>query len=130
MAIEITPEQRDALYEQILIKLSGIGDVWIAVCAGDYETADRLGRAYSDDLRLVLDDLGWGDGTGEAVELRTPSDVLRRVFERLLDAVANQREAEQAQRIEVRQIERRAKLVTEACARVLAGLGDSPREAS
>jgi hypothetical protein len=129
MTITITPEQRDALYELILVNLSGIGDVWIAVSQEDYDAADRLGRAFSDDLRLVLDDLGWGEGGGEPVELRTPPDVLRRVFKRLLDTVANQREAEQAQRIEARQNEHRSKLVTEACARVLAGLDEEPRQA-
>jgi len=54
VAITITPGQRDALYEQILDHMSGIGDVWIAVSAEDYETAGRLGREYSDELRLLL----------------------------------------------------------------------------
>lgn len=122
MAITITAAQRDALYGQILDHLSGIGDVWIAVSQEDYETADRLGREYSDELRLVLDDLGWGEGTGEDIELRTAPDVLRRVFKRLLDLIANRREAEMALRIEVRDGERQAKLITEACARVLAAV--------
>jgi hypothetical protein len=77
----ISSAQRDALYDQILDKLSGIGDVWLAVSAQDYVAADRLGRAYSDDLRLVLDDLGWDDGPPlAAIELTTPSDVLRPCF--------------------------------------------------
>jgi hypothetical protein len=36
--------------------------VWLAVSHKNYDAADRLGREYSDDLRLVLDDLGWGEG--------------------------------------------------------------------
>ncbi len=94
MAVTITAEQRDALYDRILNRLSGIDDVWMAASSADYDTADRLGREYSDELRLVLDDLGWGDGPGgEAIELTTEVDVLRRVFGRLRDSTAGEREA-------------------------------------
>jgi hypothetical protein len=58
MSLAITSRQRDALYDRILDRLSGIGDVWLAVCAENYGAAERLGREYSDDLGLVLDDPG------------------------------------------------------------------------
>lgn len=61
MTVTINSAQRDALYDQILDRLSGIGDIWLAASAKEYETADRLGREYSDELRLVLEDLRWGD---------------------------------------------------------------------
>lgn len=128
MTIAITAEQRDALYELILVNLSGIEDVWIAASQEDYDTAARLGRAYSDDLRLILDDLGWGEGEGEAVELRSDPEVLRRIFTRLLDTRAGQREAEQARRAEAREAERQLRLVDEACARVLSRLDEQSRE--
>jgi hypothetical protein len=80
MNLSITAEARDTLYEHILGDLSGIGDVWTVVCAENFEAADRLGRQYSDELRLILDDLGWGEGTGQSVELTTSPDVLQRVF--------------------------------------------------
>jgi hypothetical protein len=57
MSPTITAAQRDALYDQILERLSGVGDVWIAVGSEDFEAADRLGREYSDDPRLVLGDI-------------------------------------------------------------------------
>lgn len=57
MSLTITAEQRDALYEHIYIRLSGIEAVWFAVSAGDYEKAESLGREFSDALLLVLDDL-------------------------------------------------------------------------
>lgn len=122
MTLTITAQQRDALYAQILDRLGGIGDVWIVVRAEDFEAADRLGREYSDDLRLVLDDLGWGKGSGETVALKTPPDVLRRVFSRLRDAAIGLEDYERQERAEVRDFEERNRLVMEACREVLAGL--------
>jgi hypothetical protein len=125
MAVTITPQQRDALYDRILDRLSGIGDVWLAASSADFEGADRLGREYSDELRLVLNDLGWGDGPeGEEVELTTGSDVLRRVFGRLRDTTAGERAAQATSWAESRVLEDRNRLVGEACATVLGALGE------
>jgi hypothetical protein len=75
VGVTISHAQRDAVYDRILDRLSGIEDIWLAASGERYETADRLGREYSDELRLVLDDLGWGDGPGvEAIELTTEPD--------------------------------------------------------
>src|SRR5215475_10649500 len=93
--IRLSAAHRDALYEQIVDRLSGIGDVWLAAAAGDFTTADRLGREYTDDLRLVLDDLGWGHGPGRTIELTAPPDVLQRVASRLQDSAAGQRRSEE-----------------------------------
>jgi hypothetical protein len=65
MSLTITAAQRDALYDQILDRLSGIGDIELAIQLENYDAAERLGREYSDDLRLLLEDLGIGDGSGE-----------------------------------------------------------------
>lgn len=123
--IRISAAHRDALYDQILDRLSGIGDVWLAVSAEDYEAATRLGREYSDDLRLILDDLGWGEGPGRNIELKAPPDVLRRVFDRLREAAAKQRSSEEPEWAEARELEDRNRLVAEACDTVLAGLDAS-----
>jgi hypothetical protein len=120
--IKISAAHRDALYDQILDRLSGIGDVWLAVSAKDYEAATRLGREYSDDLRLLLDDLGWGDGPGRSIALSAPPDVLRRVFSRLRETAASQRLSEEPAWAEVREFEDRNRLVTEACETVLGEL--------
>jgi hypothetical protein len=121
--LTITAEQRDALYDQILDRLSGIGDVWLAASTEDYETADRLGREYCDELRLVLDDLGWGGGSAEdAIGLTAPPDVLRRVFGRLRDGAAGERAHKAAAWAESRELEERNRLVSEACQAVLGEL--------
>jgi hypothetical protein len=121
--LTITPEQRDALYEQILDRLSGIGDVWLAVCSENFDAAERLGREYSDDLRLVLDDLGFGDGSGEMIELTTPPDVLQRVLSRLHDLAVEQDRAEADERAEAEDYRTRNRLVRDTCRRVLVGIG-------
>jgi len=122
MSPTITAKQRDALYDQLYDRLSGIGDVWLAVCAENYDAATRLGREYSDDLRLLLDDLGWGGGTGGPVELKTPPDVLRRVLPRLREAAVKFSASQKVQREEVEAIDERSRLVSEACLSVLADL--------
>jgi hypothetical protein len=122
MRITISAEQRDALYDQIVDRLSGLGDVWLSVCAKNFDAAKRLGLEYSDELRLVCEDLGWGEGRGEAVELSTPPDVLRRALSRLQDAAANHHASQEEERAELREAERRDLLVVEACRQVLSDL--------
>ena len=119
----ITAKQRDALHEQILIHLSGIEDVWIAVRSEDFETADRLGRDYSDDLCLLINDLGWGEGSRDApIELTTPPDVLRRVFNRLRETAARQEADEATERAEAKRFEEQNRVVAEVCREVLTSL--------
>src|SRR6185312_12920862 len=114
------------LYDQILDRLSGIGDVWLAASNRDYCTADRLGREYCDELRLVLDDLGWGDHIDEAaIQLTTPPDVLRRVFGRLGSGVVGERAQLAAGWAENRALEERNRLVNEACRTIIGELGGS-----
>ncbi len=122
MAITITAEQRDALYDLIVGRLSGIGDVWLAARTGDFEAAQRLSLAYSDDLRLLAEDLGWGDGAGEAIELRTPPDVLRRAVSRMRETARKLDAQEEEERAELRANESRNHLMIETCQSVLADL--------
>jgi hypothetical protein len=123
VTVTVTAEQRDALCDQILDRLSGIGDVWVAAERRDYETAERLGREYSDDLRLVLDDLGFAERPGgTAVELTTPPDVLRRVLARLGNQAASDAAGGERELAEIREMEDRNRLVAEACDAVLAEL--------
>jgi len=121
--MRITAAERDALYEQISVRLSGIDEVWRAVEAADFARADRVGREFSDDLRLVLDDLGWGAGSGQALELITPADVLRRVCRRMQDRAEAQREMEEEERVRGQEREEQTQRVLETCRRVLGELG-------
>lgn len=127
MNLTITAAQRDALYEHIYIRLSGIEAVWFAVSAGDYEKAESLGREFSDALCLVLDDLGWGEHRGEEeIELTTPPEVLRQVLRRLRDAAALRIETEERERADQARTEgAQNQLVRDTCDSVLASIGGS-----
>jgi hypothetical protein len=122
MSITITAAQRDALYDQVLDRLSGIGDIEVAIQAQDYGAAERLGREYADDLRLLLDGLGLGDGSGEPVELETPAEVLRRALPRLRELAEGHTASLEPEWAEVREVKERNRLVSEACEAVLANL--------
>ncbi len=92
--IEITVGARDALYAQALDHLSGIDGVYRAAVNEDFTTAERLGREFADELRLI-EELGWGfPPTGESVELAMSAEQLHRrtmrvaeVSERVLEIV-------------------------------------------
>jgi hypothetical protein len=124
MAIRISAAHRDALYEDLLDQFSGIGDLWTVIEREDFDTATRLGRNFSDNLRLILADLGWGDGPGRSVELTAPPEVLERVFSRLRDTAASVRASEEPEWAAARDREERNRLVAEVCATVLENLED------
>lgn len=84
--IKITSDQRDALYEQVRTHLSGLGDVFTAMERNsDFATAQRLGKEFSEDMRL-LEDLGWHEDNGTSqVELTMPPEELTALTKRLRD---------------------------------------------
>ena len=126
MPVTISAKQRDALYTQVLDHLSGIGDLWLAIDAGDFRQADALGHAFVDDLRLLLDDLGWPDRTDlpadGRVELTMPPGDLRRVLGRLRDEAAEMFADALPRSGEDRELLRRTGLAVEAAGRVLCAI--------
>ena len=46
MVLKISAAQRDALYDEVLDRLGGIGDIAVAIDAESYEIAERLGRSF------------------------------------------------------------------------------------
>lgn len=125
MRVRISAAHRDAIYDQIVDRLTGIGDLWLAVEKEDYKAATKLAREYTDYLTLVLTDLGWGAGPGRSIELETPPDILRRVFPRLEELAAGQlAHGPEPQVQEALELEERSRLVLEACGDARAKLGD------
>jgi len=119
--------QRDALYDEVLTHLSGIDGLWLAIERGDFAAADRLGREFSDDLTLILEDLGWGDQSSdesEAVELTTETDVLLRVLPQLRARAARHAQTEDDAIRKLRNERSRAQLVMDTCDEVLTALGE------
>jgi hypothetical protein len=122
VSVRISAAERDALYDHVFVRLSGIDSLWLAAQNGEWEKAEQLAREYVDDLRLVLEDLGWGEGGGEALQLRTPPDVLHRILTRMRDQAEDEQKAEEEGRWEeVRLREERQRLMR-TCRRVLAEL--------
>jgi hypothetical protein len=91
MSISITKEERDALYDRIIVRLSGIDDVYGAVEDEDWAVAQSLGQEFSALLRLVCEDLGWGVGEEETLTLTTPPDVLSHAAGSLRDLARRDR---------------------------------------
>jgi hypothetical protein len=126
MPITISAAQREALYVQVLDHLSGLGDLWLAIEGEDYPRADALGHAFADDLRLLLDDLGWPDRKelppGGRVELTMPPEDLRRVIERLRDEATELFADTILVPADEKGVLRRTALAADACGRVLLAL--------
>jgi hypothetical protein len=79
MTVTISGKERDGLYERIVTRLNGIDDVYRAVEAEDWPTAQELGQEFSDLLQFVCADLGWGPRKAESFRLGSPPGVLSRV---------------------------------------------------
>jgi hypothetical protein len=123
VTFSITANQRDVLYDEILDRLGAIDDIRFAIEQEDWEATSRLGAAFSDDLRIVTQDLGWGPRRrGGPVELTSPPDVLRRALNRWRDALLGLDTAEEGERDALREEQERNHLLAEACRSVLAEL--------
>ena len=128
-APKITADQRDAIYRQILDRLSTASDLSLLVQQEDFTAVRRLAREVSDDLQLTLDALGWGEtSSGAAVELDLPPEQLRRTFARLRERAVEQREVSAQELAETRAPYEGALIVIEACDQVLADVGGDPSE--
>ncbi len=90
MSVTITRAQRDALYEEVLGELTGVGDIYLCLDKGDAEQARRLWERFEAQLRL-LDEIGWGEvEPQERFDVDMPPELLARAMGRL------QERAEQA----------------------------------
>ncbi|HKH64238.1 MAG TPA: hypothetical protein VKA35_02125 [Solirubrobacterales bacterium] len=117
----LNSDERNALYKSIVVRLSGIGDVLIAIEKEDWAAADRLAMEFSALLQLVVD-LGWGDeGTGAV--LSTPRPVLQRALTVLNKQAEDTEESEM--RAELAAQAEHNQLVRQVCVRRLADL-DGP----
>lgn len=127
MSITITAGERNALYGEIVVRLSGIDALYRAIQAEDFEQAERFGREYCDYLLVLLDDLGWGEvppaHPGD-FELSTAPDVLHRVLERLHIAAASQLETDKHRTRGAQADEAFTEFVMATCSGALEALAD------
>lgn len=121
----ITAAQRDALCDLILDHLSGVCDIETAMKQENFETAHRLCREFSDDLRLLSDDLGFGPAQGAPIELTSPPDVLQRALPRLRYMAESVAASQEPAWAEAEAMKERSRHAGEACESVLASLKES-----
>jgi hypothetical protein len=122
MSIVLSAHERDALYDRIILRLNGIDAVYTAIGSENWDAAARLGEEFSDLLRLVCTDLGWGESGQSETELSTPPDVLRRaasVVQALAEDDLGHYEAERRQAADEAQ---RVRALKETCERILNAL--------
>lgn len=125
MSVAISREERDSLYNRIVLRLNGIEAVHYAIEAKDWSTAQHLGEEFSDLLRLVCGDLGWGEEADAQLTLATPPDVLRRAAGVLRQTATLEREQRETERDEAVHELNEARRREETCERILTDLGDS-----
>lgn len=99
----ITGEQRDAIYDLLVGRLTFLSDLLKAVEQEDFETARRLAREFTEDFRLLAD-LGWGPDQRSEISLTIPAANLIAILERLraeaqggLSESAEERESREAE---------------------------------
>lgn len=127
MSIAITAKERNALYGEIVVRLTGIDALYRAVDAEDFEQAERLGREFCDYLLVLLNDLGWGEVSPSSprdFELTTAPDVLRRVLERLHVAASSQLETDKGRTRAAQADEALTEFVMTTCSEALEALAN------
>lgn len=126
MAIVLTPDQRNALRDQIFDRLPGVSDVWLHAQSGKFDMARRLGGEFADDLRMLNDCLGWEEEEdSKEFPATLPTDLLKRVFTRHRQ-IARQRDAgEDSERVELRENKEANEFLIETCTRALVEI-DAP----
>lgn len=87
--ITIDCEERDGLYELVRNHLGSIEDFWVALeRTKDFAVAERKGREFAEDFRL-LEDIGWSEYEArETYVLTMPTPELRKLLLRLRDEAA------------------------------------------
>lgn len=120
--LKITSEQRDVLYQHLLVRLTGINDINLALDRRDFQKADRLSDEFADCLRLLHDDLGWGDAGQGSLELKAPAEVVRRALSRVKERAEVEDALEADETADLEASRRQNRLVRETRGRVLAQL--------
>lgn len=110
MAIRITREHRDAIYGEVMVDLSSLGDLYLFLQEQDYDKAREYRRRHEQNLRL-LDDLGWEaepelePGSGDEFEITMPTDELVDMLRRLNESAGQTVQRHVVQPIEATEAE-------------------------
>lgn len=120
--ITLSAEQRNAIYAEIRADLLSIDDLRLAIEQDELDTADRLGRRFGGELRLIQGGLGWGDQVDEAVHISLPAVELRSILIEVRDMAVEMYEAQREEQETFRAPWERAAQVRDACNEALTRL--------
>jgi hypothetical protein len=125
-SIVINADQREGLYELVRNHLGSIEDFWVAMeRTEDFAVAERLGREFAEDFRL-LEEIGWAsDDPREEFALTMAADELVPLLKRLheeADQILVEHGSEARSSREDAETHLRFHLGYEACEKVLADL--------
>jgi hypothetical protein len=112
---EIDPHQRDVLYMAITARLTGVNDVCIEYQHDNFEAAQQLSGEFSDDLRVLHDDLGWGETPSESIQLNAPRDVWERTLSRIQEIAQSDLRRHDERASELEQDRQRIQALEDAC---------------
>jgi hypothetical protein len=86
MAVKLSPQHRDALFNRVLLDIEAFEDLLAAIGQEDLEQSYKLGRRISDGFRLIVDGrLGWKTRTAEPTTITLPVVDLRRIVRGMRD---------------------------------------------
>jgi hypothetical protein len=123
--VTIKADQRQAIYQLVRAHLGGLSDVCLALGNEDFASAERLGREFGEDFRLLAD-LGWEENDNRAVILTMPARGLVKVLERLrAEAAEGFIESPDERRLteEERETKERYRLIMDTCDELTSKLG-------
>jgi hypothetical protein len=123
MTLSLSAAERNALYEELFIRLGGIDSVRLAAESNDFERAQSLAIEFSDLLRLIAHDLGWGTSTHvQDIALTTDPLVVGRVFQRVYERTSDLLATQDHRAEEVKEMQDHCRVVIAACGNVLSKL--------
>lgn len=120
MTIDLSPKDRDALFQRVLLDFSAFDDLQRFVAAGDLEQAYRIGRRLADGFRLLADGgLGWEQRTAATTTLELPPLELRRILTRMHDEALAEWEGKRPEREDTEREWAEVTDARDACASIL-----------
>lgn len=125
MVLTFTADQRNAVRDSIVDRMSGIGDIRLFIQRGELDAARRLGEEYADDLRLLNDGLGWEEEATGEVQVDLSADLLERTLSRHCHLALANEASEIAERDDRKRSQEVNLHLVETCSRLLAELKGS-----
>jgi len=120
MPIDLSPKDRDALFQRVLLDFSAFDDLQRFVGSGDLEQAYKIGRRLADGFRLIADGgLGWEQETAAPTTLDLPQIDLRRIMIRMHDEALAEWEGKRPEREDTEREWAEVTDTRDACASIL-----------